>query len=191
MQHTQPHPERWEPIPRYAGYYEASDQGRIRSLDRETTRSDGRIQRRKGRILKPVVSSAGRHQVYICMPGMKQSAQQVHRLVLEAFIGECPPGMEACHWNDDPADNRLSNLRWDTRASNMDDRVSNGRDPNASKTHCVNGHEYSAENTYVSPNGGRHCRVCRRESEKRYAKRHPERIAAKARRYRALKKSQK
>jgi len=29
------------------------------------------------------------------------------------------------------------------------------------KTHCVNGHEYTPENTYVRPNGCRDCRKCR------------------------------
>jgi hypothetical protein len=51
----------------------------------------------------------------------------VHRLVLLAFIGPCPGGMECCHWNGDPADNRLSNLRWDTHKANCADTVRNGR----------------------------------------------------------------
>jgi hypothetical protein len=29
------------------------------------------------------------------------------------------------------------------------------------KTHCVNGHEFTPENTYVDPNGKRNCRKCR------------------------------
>lgn len=33
---------------------------------------------------------------------------------------------------------------------------------NAAKTHCVHGHEFSRENTYVSPKGARACRACRR-----------------------------
>ncbi len=51
----------------------------------------------------------------------------IHRLVLEAFVGPCPPGMEACHFPDrDPANNRLENLRWDTHAENMKDAVKHG-----------------------------------------------------------------
>lgn len=43
----------------------------------------------------------------------------VHRLVLEAFSGPCPPGLEASHLNEDSTDNRASNLAWETRAENM------------------------------------------------------------------------
>lgn len=49
----------------------------------------------------------------------------VHVLVLEAFVGPCPPGLEACHWNDVSDDNRLENLRWDNSEGNWDDRVRN------------------------------------------------------------------
>jgi hypothetical protein len=51
----------------------------------------------------------------------------LHRLVLEAFVGPCPPGCVGCHANDDPSDNRLENLRWDTHKANSADAVRNGR----------------------------------------------------------------
>jgi hypothetical protein len=54
----------------------------------------------------------------------------VHRLVLEAFVGPCPtspPNMEACHGPDhSPINNRVDNLRWDTRKNNQLDRVAAG-----------------------------------------------------------------
>lgn len=53
----------------------------------------------------------------------------VHRLVLEAFVGPCPEGMEGCHSNGNPRDNRLSNLRWDTRTENHRDAVKHGTMP--------------------------------------------------------------
>jgi len=50
----------------------------------------------------------------------------VHRLVLEAFVGPCPDGMEVCHYPDtDKANNRLENIRWDTHAENMKDTYRN------------------------------------------------------------------
>lgn len=49
----------------------------------------------------------------------------VHRLVLTAFKGPCPSGREACHRDDDPENNRLTNLRWGTRESNWKDRKRN------------------------------------------------------------------
>jgi hypothetical protein len=50
----------------------------------------------------------------------------VHRLVLEAFVGPCPLGMECCHENGDRKDNHSHNLRWDTPAANQADRIRHG-----------------------------------------------------------------
>jgi hypothetical protein len=50
----------------------------------------------------------------------------VHRLVLEAFVGPCPDGMQACHIDGNQTNNRLSNLRWDTPRENSRDRITHG-----------------------------------------------------------------
>ncbi len=50
----------------------------------------------------------------------------VHRLVLEAFVGPCPTGLEGYHNNGNKLDNRVENLRWDTRASNRIDSYDHG-----------------------------------------------------------------
>lgn len=34
------------------------------------------------------------------------------------------------------------------------------------QTHCVHGHEFTAENTYIARNGTRHCRACSKEHER-------------------------
>lgn len=52
---------------------------------------------------------------------------RVHKLVLEAFVGPCPKGLEACHKDDNKDDNSLQNLRWGTRESNIEDAKANGR----------------------------------------------------------------
>lgn len=52
----------------------------------------------------------------------KDFYRQVHRLVLLAFVGPCPSGMQGCHFPDqNPANNNLSNLRWDTPKANQAD----------------------------------------------------------------------
>lgn len=38
---------------------------------------------------------------------------------------------------------------------------------NLRKTHCINGHEFTPANTYVSPAGSRHCRECQRNRDRR------------------------
>jgi len=48
----------------------------------------------------------------------------VHRLMLEAFVGPCPAGMEALHRDCDTGNNSLRNLRWGTSAENSADSIS-------------------------------------------------------------------
>jgi hypothetical protein len=50
----------------------------------------------------------------------------VHRLVLNAFVGPRPEGMECCHYDGDSTNNNLSNLRWDTHSANMQDQIRHG-----------------------------------------------------------------
>lgn len=50
----------------------------------------------------------------------------VHRLVLEAIVGPCPPEMEARHLNGKRHDNRASNLAWGTHRQNSADQRSHG-----------------------------------------------------------------
>ena len=53
----------------------------------------------------------------------------MHRLVLDAFIGPCPPGHEASHLNGDPSDNRLANLTWESRPENNRRKHEHGTAP--------------------------------------------------------------
>lgn len=50
----------------------------------------------------------------------------IHRLVLETFIGPCPPGMECRHLNGNPSDNRLVNLTWGTPHEQALDKLRHG-----------------------------------------------------------------
>jgi hypothetical protein len=54
---------------------------------------------------------------------------KVHHLVLTAFVGPCPPGLECCHNDGNPANNHVSNLRWDTRFANIHDSIRHGTFP--------------------------------------------------------------
>jgi hypothetical protein len=51
----------------------------------------------------------------------------IHRVVAAVFLGKRPENMEVCHNNDDKADNRLTNLRYDTHDANVVDRAKNNR----------------------------------------------------------------
>ncbi len=66
----------------------------------------------------------------------KRRAYAVSRLILEAFVGPCPPGMVACHYPDPtPTNCRLNNLRWDTPKANAADAIRQGRNRRGSTHH--------------------------------------------------------
>ena len=110
--------EEWKKIPGWPDH-EASSVGRIRN-------------HRIGRLLCPNKAAHCDHlQVRLGTPG---KTLMVHRLVLMAFVGPCPKGMEARHLNDQPQDNRIENLAWGTHAENYQDRVRNGKG-NAGERH--------------------------------------------------------
>lgn len=110
--------EEWRAVRGHEGQYEVSDQGRVRSLDRIVTGKDGKSQPRGGRVLKCGTTKNGYQSVTVAGRWL-----YVHRLVLEAFAGPCPPRHEACHGNGVKSDNRFANLRWDSRPQNNADRV--------------------------------------------------------------------
>jgi hypothetical protein len=110
--------EIWKPIPSFPEY-EASNLGRIRSWRKGR---GGEIPR----IINPIASPKGKLRVFIRNEGVQHTCQ-VHRLVLEAFVGPCPEGLQACHYDDNSANNTLENLRWDTKEANLLDGIRNGR----------------------------------------------------------------
>lgn len=57
----------------------------------------------------------------------RRDQRSVHKMVLEAFVGPCPEGMECRHLDDDPGNCRLSNLCWGTKDENAADMVRHGR----------------------------------------------------------------
>lgn len=62
--------------------------------------------------------------------GNRHKCIPVHRLILEAFRGPCPPGMEARHFPDATrTNNRLENLAWGTRSENFLDKWPQGTMP--------------------------------------------------------------
>lgn len=68
----------------------------------------------------------------------KRRNYNLARLVLEAFVGPCPPGMIACHYPDPtPTNCRLDNLRWDTHQANSSDAIRQGRNQRGSTHHAA------------------------------------------------------
>jgi hypothetical protein len=170
--------EKWLPVPEFEGLYEESDQGRIRSI---------RFRNRncnfpKIKMLSVVVHS----KTGYCCIGLKKLGMSysflVHRLVLMAFSGPCPEGMQAAHQNGVRSDNRLANLKWKTpRENNVDDKKRHGTFYHRPDASCPTGHEYSPANTKILMRRGKQFRQCVACAVARYRRRYgwsPEEILA-------------
>ncbi len=124
--------ELWRDIPGYEGSYQVSSLGRVRSLPRYVpihNRFRGVTHMRfcPGRILRPAVCDrAGHVSLHL---GKHTRGIPVHQLVMLAFYGPPPAGMEAMHLNGDPKDNRVENLRYGTHSENMTDMYRMGKGP--------------------------------------------------------------
>ena len=109
--------EIWKDIKNYENYYQVSNLGRVRSLDR--TIKDIRSERLyKGKILKQSLCNWG----YLTVSLKKSSKSKkflVHRLVAEAFLPN-PDMLEVVnHKDENKLNNCVSNLEWSTLKDNM------------------------------------------------------------------------
>ena len=152
--------EVWKPVPGYEGFYSVSNFGRVRSDKRTIVDKNGHGRKMPEVIMTPEKKTSGHLVVCLCK-NHERTKRYIHRIVLETFVGEAPAGTQACHWNDDPEDNRLENLRWGTPTENRLDSVRNGSHHSARKTHCKWGHEFTPENIKPQSSGnGRDCKTC-------------------------------
>ena len=120
--------EQWRSVVGWEGFYEVSDHGRVRSVDRVihyVIHGGAATKTLVGQIMKLATHTHGYAQVSMRRQGFVQT-RLVHALVLEAFVGPAPNGMEGCHDDNDKFNNRLTNLRWDTHKANCEDRTRHG-----------------------------------------------------------------
>lgn len=102
----------YRPIPGHPGYL-VGDDGSVWSC-----------KRRGGWRRLKTANHSGYQLVALSVPnGGRTHPIGVHRLVLLAFAGPCPEGMEGCHDNGDRSDNHRSNLYWGTHLDNMQDAI--------------------------------------------------------------------
>ena len=108
--------EVWKPVVGYEGYYEVSNLGNVRSLDRANITKKGHIERRKGRVMSKINSHG-----YLRASLKKDNIPKfilIHRLVAEAFIPNPENKPQVNHKDLNKANNRVDNLEWNTALEN-------------------------------------------------------------------------
>ena len=133
----------------WEGYYSVSSAGEVYSHVR--------------RIIKTVSANKyGYHRTSLYAPGVRPKCVSVHRIVCEAFHGPPPEDKPlVLHRDGNKSNNEASNLRWGSQSENIQDSLRHGTHREARKTHCIRGHPFDKENTYVTPKGHRRCVKCR------------------------------
>lgn len=107
--------EIWKDIPNYQGLYQASNQGRIKSLDRKVKSKNNSFAIKRSKILKPKIDKDGYENVVLQKEGKRQDFR-VHRLILMTF--DKIDNRQVDHINQIKNDNRLINLRYCTQRQN-------------------------------------------------------------------------
>jgi ribosomal protein L37E len=97
--------------------YEVSSYGNVRRIVQTKTKTYTRQ-------LTPSKTKNGYMMVALCRVSGKKY-YTVHRLVYESFNGK-QDGLDICHNDGSRTNNRLENLRSDTRAGNMSDIIKHG-----------------------------------------------------------------
>lgn len=120
--------EVWRDIPNHP-YYQASDMGRIRVLDRvnHTTRYGKPFSLKlKGGILSQQINGSGYLMVTIGIRE-KRKTYIVSRLIAQLFIPNPNSLPEVNHINENKLDNRACNLEWCSREYNQSYGTRNAR----------------------------------------------------------------
>lgn len=112
--------------------YQVSNEGQVRRRENGLPRSG----RRAGDSLTPWSDKHGYQWVCLCA-GRTKAKRRVHRLVAEAFIGAPPrAGLHVAHWDGNPRNNLVSNLRWATARENAEDRWRHGTQTSGGLSHA-------------------------------------------------------
>lgn len=111
--------EEWRDVPNYEGYYQVSDFGRVRSLDRTLTDRIGRVKFHEGKVIKGSISN-GYKQTTLWGDNTSRGFT-FSQLVAMAFLGHKPSGHDLVidHINGDRLDDRVGNLQIVTHRANL------------------------------------------------------------------------
>lgn len=105
-------------IDNYEGYYQVSNLGRVKSLERRVKNYPSGTRFIKSAPLKTRVGTTGYLTVDLCKKG-RASKYKIHRLKAIAFIPNPKNYPQINHIDGNKLNNDLSNLEWCSSASNI------------------------------------------------------------------------
>jgi hypothetical protein len=109
--------ENWQNIPNFESYYQVSNLGRVRGLDRIIIDKNGKKKRIKGQIIKPQYATNGYLFIRPCKNGIKSNFL-LHRIVAQMFISNPQNKQEINHKDFNKTNNVFTNLEWCTHSEN-------------------------------------------------------------------------
>ena len=116
--------ESWKPVTGYDGFYEVSNYGKVRSVDR-MVKCGNKFLKIFGKELSQAKDAHGYRRVSLTRNG-KGKTKKVHRLVAQAFIPNPNSLPEVNHISGDKSDNSIFNLEWIGRRKNIEHAKNNG-----------------------------------------------------------------
>ena len=134
--------EIWKDINGFEGYYQVSNLGRVKSIERVIEYlSYGKKKTKKicEKIFKPQFNKSGYYMVNLSVNNMHYP-KQIHRLVAEAFIPNPDNKPQVDHINTIRTDNRVENLRWCTQQENTDNPLSKAKHKEYYSEHIGSNH---------------------------------------------------
>lgn len=112
-QPQEPQPEEWRDIPGFEGLYQVSTLGYVRRVYISPNQ-----QRFPYLGILGITSDVKGYSRVSLSKDRTSKRYRVHRLVMLAFVGVCPPRFEVNHKNGIKTDNHLSNLEYCTASQN-------------------------------------------------------------------------
>lgn len=117
--------EEWRHIKGYENYYQVSNLGRVRSLDRTIINTNGIESNLKGRLMSLADHPRG-YKIVTLRKNGKRRTVTVHRLVAEAFLINVLKKCEVNHKDGVKSNNHATNLEWSTSSENSIHAFKNG-----------------------------------------------------------------
>ena len=146
--------EIWKDCKGYEGFYQVSNLGRVKSLERVRINHTGGMWVQQEKILYGKYDGCHYKVVHLKTPEGKDKIERIHRLVALAFIDNPEHKPEVNHKNSIRDDNRVENLEWVTHQENIEFAV---KSLHKSKTKilCITtGEVFSTSEEASKKNGG-------------------------------------